>query len=276
MEDNLSYNSNIENNSLYLTEDINQDLILNKYFFLNQNYYYNFVYTSLFSEVNIQNNESSLNNKNNDSQNDNNKTDYSFSKKKENKRGRKKNKNKKFRREHDKSARDNIKRKIQVHYFKFLRNLINQIIDILYKNKNNIKYKFWPLNYNFTKKITKDSFYSLKNSKIGDIFKDNVSPKYKNFEKLNLEVYNEVTKNDIIKNILDKMYLEFFNKYYLNDNKINLSKYGLELSVNLSPNLGFYKNLINHEKECNDITYLNKIEKCIKNDFLGSPIFVVN
>ena len=71
------------------------------------------------------------------------------------------------------------------------------------------------------------------------------------------------------------MYLEFFNKYYLNDNKINLSKYGLEETINVSPNLGFYEDLIKHEKECNDIKYLNKIEKCIKNDFLGTPIFVV-
>ena len=107
-------------------------------------------------------------------------------------------------------------------------------------------------------------------TKIGDIFKDHGSPKFKNHKQLNLEVYNEVSKNEVIKNILDKTYLEFFNIFYLNKDKINLSPFGLEKTLNLNPGLGFYEDLKKDEE------YIKKMEKCIKNDFLGSPIFVVN
>lgn len=132
------------------------------------------------------------------------------------KRGRKKKAFNNNRPEHTKFSKDNIKRKIQVHYLKFLRNFINQIIDEIWQKDKNIKnLHFYKLNYKFAKKITKESFNALKNSKIGDIFKYNVSPKFKESEILNLNVYNEVAKNVTIEKILNKKYLEFFNIYYL-------------------------------------------------------------
>ena len=70
------------------------------------------------------------------------------------------------------------------------------------------------------------------------------------------------------------MYLEFFNVYYLNQKIINLSEYGLNKNIILSENIGFYKDLIKINDKEDDI-YHQKIEKCIKKDFIGIPIFVV-
>ena len=188
-------------------------------------------------------------------------------------------------RKHDKTARDNIKRKIQVNYIKFLKNLLNQInYELLCNYENSEKFKFFPLNSKFMKLVTKKDLDSLKEQTLGDIFKNNVSHKFKNYQNLNVQVYNEITdKSKVIKNILDKTYLEFFDVYYLNKKTLNLSKYGSDKTIYLSSNIGFYKDLLKKDDsdlECStedDMNYQKKIEKCIKSDFMVSdkPIFFV-
>lgn len=186
---------------------------------------------------------------------------------------------------HDKTAKDNIKRKIQVNYIKFLKNLLNQInIELLCNYKNNENIQFFPLNYKFIKLVSKKFFDSLKKQTLGDIFKYNVSPKFKNYQNLNIQVYNEITdKSETIKAILNKTYLEFFDVYYLNKKTINLSKYGLDKTIELSSNIGFYEDLLKKNGSDFDgstedeIYYRKKIEKCIKTEFMISdrPIFFV-
>jgi hypothetical protein len=186
---------------------------------------------------------------------------------------------------HDKTAKDNIKRKIQVNYIKFLRNLLNQInFELLRNYENNENIKFFPLNYNFKKQITKKGFDSLKTQTLGYIFKNNVSPKFNNYQYLNIKVYNEITnKNKTIKNILDKKYLEFFDVYYYNKKTLNLSKYGLDKTIILSSDIGFFKDLLkkdDSDSECSsedDIYYQKRIEECIKRYFMRNdkPIFFV-
>ena len=192
---------------------------------------------------------------------------------------------------HGKLARDNIKRKIQVHYLNFLRNFVNQILyDILDQYKDMKYNQFYPLNHSFTKDITKKSFDKLKKTTIGEIFKNNTSIKFKVQKNLNLLVYNEViNKNKKISNILNKKYLEFFNHYYYNIKEINLLKYDIDKTIIIDPNIEFYKDLI--KKECNrndseinnDEIYHKKIEKCIKEDFFNlknkfnsKPLFAVH
>ena len=200
------------------------------------------------------------------------------------KRGRKKKSiNGSNRPEHGKLSRDNIKRKIKIHYLKFLRLLINQILyelDFQYD-------QFYPLDHNFSKNITKKHLESLKSISIGDIFKDNTSTKFKKDKKLNLYVYNEVNQNNEIKNILNKNYLEFIHHYYYNIKKIDLIDYGIKKTITLEPSLEFFKDLINKEckgngSEINNKKYHDKLEKCIKKDFLNEknysnkPIFIIN
>ena len=205
------------------------------------------------------------------------------------KRGRKKNSLNGLKRpEHGKLARDNIKRKLQIHYLNFLRNLVNQIIyEINYEYKNVRYYQFYPLKHSFSKNITKKHLESLKKTNIGDIFKVNTSTKFKEHEKLNRDVYEEVKKNDIVKNILNKKYLEFIDYYYYNLKQINLSEYGIDKIITLDPSLEFYEDLINRECQGNDSEinnsnmYRQKLEQCIKKDFLNErkfkskPLFVV-
>ena len=188
-------------------------------------------------------------------------------------------------RKHDKTAKDNIKRKIQVNYIKFLQNLLNQInIELLCNYENNENIKFFPLNYDTIKIVSKKYFDSLKKKTLGDIFKYNVSHKFKNYQNLNIQVYKEITdKSETIKNILDKTYLEFFDVYYLNKKTLNLSKYGLDKTIILSSDIGFFKDLLKkddsdfgHSTE-EDIYYQKRIKECIKSYFMrnDSPIFFV-
>ena len=181
--------------------------------------------------------------------------------------------NKKKKKKHDKFSKDNIKRKIQVHYIKFLRDLLNLIIkEIL---KENIEFK--PLDYKFKMKIDKSSFMSLKKQSLGNIFKEHISPRCKNDQKFyNIQIYNKIiNKSKILKNILDKKYLEFINIYYKNKKKINLIKYGLDKDIVLPNNIKTYENLIKKNEadlSRDDKLYNNKILKILEKEFI-SPIF---
>lgn len=272
-----SYLSHIESNSSYSSENNSQEwpsflqsfLSIKSIMPIDQSNDLELEESSNYNNS-LSNNNSQIQDNKKYKSNDSYKTNIS----KKKKPGRKKNLGVKTERlEHDKFAKDNIKRKIQVHYLKFLRNFINHIIKEIIPDIKNIQ--FYPLNYNFAKDIRKKAFDSLKNTKIGDIFKNNVSPKYKNYETLNIDVYNKVTKkNDDIKKILDKLYLDYFIVYYIKKKEINLSKYdGPDKNIILSDKIGFYTDLINE----NDINseYHKKVEKCIKKDFIDKPLFIV-
>ena len=74
--------------------------------------------------------------------------------------------------------------------------------------------------------------------------------------------------------------MQFFDIYYSNNKIFNLENYGSDITINLSSNLGFFEDLIkNQSKEAKINTmnndYLKKMKKCIENDFLPSPIFIV-
>ena len=182
---------------------------------------------------------------------------------------------------HNKFGKDNIKRKIQVNYFKFLLNFINQIIKVLFcESVNSDDIQFYRLDSTFTKDISQKAFNKIKEKTIGEIFKKNLSSKFKNKE-LNVQVYNKVTKkNKIIKNILDKPYLYFFYIYYTGQTIINLSDFDLDLdkTIYLSSETGFCKDLItkNNDTETFKRIYWKKILECIKKHFLTEnvPIFL--
>ena len=196
----------------------------------------------------------------------NNNNDSPLNKKRIRTRNKNPENNKIKKKKHDKFAKDNIKRKIQVHYIKFLRDLLNHIIkEVL---KENIEFK--PLDYQFIMKIDKNSFLSIKSKSLGTIFKENPSPKFKDYEQKNIEIYNEIiNKSEILKNILDKLYLEFINIYYKNTRKINLRKYGLDKDIILPNNIKFYEDLIKMnetDSSSDNEFYINKIEKIIKKE----------
>ena len=186
------------------------------------------------------------------------------------------------RKEHNKFAKDNIKRKIQVNYLKFLLDFVNQIIKELLceSSGNSDDIQFERLDSKFAKDISQKAFNEIKKKTIGEIFKDNLSSKIKYNKELNVQIYNKVTKKSkIIKNILDKPYLYFFNIYFSGKKIINLSDYGLDKkTINLSSKTIFCQDLItkNNDTETFKRIYRNKILECIKKHFLTTkvPIFL--
>ena len=184
----------------------------------------------------------------------------------------------KKRKNHDKFDRDNIKRKVQVHFLKFLVNFINKSILEIIKKYNNFnindndknfidKIQFKPLDYNFSKNITSASFNSLKSKNIKEIFKENTSPKFKKYN--NKDIYNNIIEiNKDIELLLNSTYLEFFKVFYESQSIINLRKYGFDLDINLDDIKKFDAFCEEQEKDDNFEQYINRINNCIKRDFI--------
>ena len=204
--------------------------------------------------------------------NDNNKKEI------ETKKRRKRKGDAKKRKSHDKYDRDNIKRKVQVHFLKFLVNFINKSILEIIKKYNNFnindndknfidKIQFKPLDYNFSKNITSASFNSLKSKSIKEIFKENTSPKFKKYN--NKDIYNNIIEiNKDIELLLNSTYLEFFKVFYESQNIINLRKYGFDLDINLDDIKKFDAFCEEQEKDDNFEQYIKRMNDCIKRDFI--------
>jgi hypothetical protein len=197
---------------------------------------------------------------------------------------------KKRRKPHDKYAKDNIKRKIQIVYLHFLVNFVNLIIREIFRKFNGFNwdfqnkkikdgYQFKKLEYNFAKKIDKKSFNLLKSKTLKEIFKDNTSRKFKSYK--NDEVYDNVSAiNDKIDYILNQKYLEFFRIFYQKNNYTNLSKYDLDIDISLEniKKFEFFKNkeLEKIKEPENQSKYVERIEESIRNNFMiNSHLFIV-
>ena len=197
--------------------------------------------------------------------------------------------NKKRRKPHTKYYRDNIKRKIQVNYLKFLVNFVNLIIRVLFKKysgfndefkdkKISDKYQFKKLNYGkFAMKTDNDSFNSLKSKKLLEIITLNTNGKNKNNK--NDEVYKNLFKiKHKLEKILNQSYLEFFPIYYQKENYTNLKKYGLDIDISLE-NLKRFDFFIKKEKIQeleNKEKYEKGIEESIRENFMtNSHLFIV-
>jgi hypothetical protein len=187
---------------------------------------------------------------------------------------------------HDKFDKDNIKRKVQVNYLKFLVEFVNKIILKIFDkfNKNNIldikskkkieNYQFKSLNYDFSKKIDSFSFNKYKSKKISEILKENTSPKYKKYN--NVDVYDNIIHiNKKLNNILNKPYLEFFEAFYQKQNFFNLKKYGFDLDIYLDDIKRFQEFTEEQKEKTNENfeLYLKRIEECINSDFISNKFF---
>ena len=278
------------------------DFLDNPYFFLDQNYNFDYYLDICFDHSNSMNipnlfniiSHSSINPNSNEVNNNNNKTQKGIIPNEEEiiiKKEIKTQKNikpkdngifllKKKRKKHDKLARDNIKRKIQVHYLRFLVKFVNKIIseilkkynkdiykDIIIKNFQN--FQFINICYDFSKKIDSKSFHLLKNKRLKDIFIENSSTKYK-YDK-NIDIYNNIINiNKNINNILNKYYLDFFDVFYNKEDSVNLVKYGYDLIISLKgieKYLDFLENLKKSMDESKFIVYKNRIEECVQDEF---------
>lgn len=169
---------------------------------------------------------------------------------------------------HTKYSSDNIKTKVQCHFFSFLRKFVNfflvhfgyteQFFDIDYKDKINSNKKTFPL---------------LKESPIGDILSKNISPKLKtqpNKQIISI-IYQKVIKNPIINNLLSEKYITLFKEIYYKSNPIiNLKGYGLDYTFKLSPKIPMFDSLKKKiNKRIKQEDYIQEVIKFIENNYLN-------
>lgn len=225
-------------------------------YFDSKNTYINETNETEFYGLNCQNDSSQSDNKNIEENSNLNKKRRMFDVKKSD-----------CRKAHDKFDLDNIKRKILVHFFKFLSNFINKIIRFYYGQK----FELIPIIYYFKEyKFSNEIFNSIKQKKLRDLFLDYTSSKTMNSYlkkdlNQNKKIYSEkdftenknnqkdinkdinkklieiIEGNDIIKDILNTRGFEFFEIYYNNKKIYELSK-GKRILLN---GLFFYEHLLN-------------------------------
>ena len=181
---------------------------------------------------------------------------------------------------HDKMEKDNIVRKIQVHYCNFLISFINEIIqkiiiDESYKTENadeiiHMKdYQFNNIDYKFKSNIKKDFMEKTEKMTIMEI----ISPskefceKYK-IDNKNLDIMNkiEIKNNPIINKILNQKYLYYFNEiYYQNKRNLNFNEENESINIILSSNTKMFNDLIFKNKD--DKNYIIKLKRVVMQNF---------
>ena len=171
---------------------------------------------------------------------------------------------------HSKENDDNIRRKIKCHFHNFIISYFNNLIKE--KKKGNLKFKKIKYSYalNDTMKFNKTLLFS----KISDFFKLEISSKYKNYQKNENElVYEKLIKrfDNEVRQLFDLTYMEFYEKYYLNE-AFNNSK--------LKNFYSLFENERNKESDENKIRYSNLLkliaEQRFINYYLPNRIFIVN
>ena len=161
---------------------------------------------------------------------------------------------------------DNIQRKIQVHFFRFLIRLANDAIKNILSKKTKLSFK--DIKYELKRIVNLNYVETLKECKYSDIIQKEISPKNKKFcPDENKKVYIKVCQiSEKLKSLFEKNYLYIFQKYYYqiekDEKEINIDGIKINLS---SKTKGFYglleKNEINKEKFkkiVNDIYFSGK------------------
>ena len=171
---------------------------------------------------------------------------------------------------HSKENDDNIRRKIKCHFHNFIISYFNNLIKE--KKKGNLKFK--KIKYSYALNDTMKFNKTLLLSKISDFFKLEISSKYKNYQKNENElVYEKLIKrfDNEVRQLFDLTYMEFYEKYYLNE-AFNNSK--------LKNFYSLFENERNKESDENKIRYSNLLkliaEQRFINYYLPNRIFIVN
>lgn len=184
---------------------------------------------------------------------------------------------------HDKMEKDNIVRKINVHYCNFLTNFINEItqkiiIDESYKTENAeeiLHMKDYLLNnidYKFKSNIKKEFMEETENMAIKDI----ISPNEKFCELHSIKNKNEQImerlekkNNPILNKILNQKYLYYFNEvYYPSERTIALEEENESLNFHLSDDTKLFSDLILKNEDNNK--YILKLKRVVMQKFSKS------
>ena len=139
---------------------------------------------------------------------------------------------------HDKTESGNIRSKIKNHFHRFIVEFMNEKIREINDGKQIIKFR--KINYKTTNVRNKKDNKKLIEAKIKEIFKYNISSKYKyKSKKQNLKTLNATYQNLILKKYLDMTYEEFYTKLFLQD----------EHPSTVSNKVKFFCDFIKNERE---------------------------
>ncbi len=171
---------------------------------------------------------------------------------------------------HDKDARDNILRKIQVHYLTFIVDFMNDLLNHLGYN-----YEFIDIDYNIKKDIRKKSFSLLKKKNIGEILCQEISPKFRTQKKENnYIIYDKVKSDEVVNYFFSQNFMKLFKEVYLK-NKRNINEKGFHFQ--LSEKVQTFDDLLNKTKAYDDKNeYKKKVDEVIKNNYLNHFVIKKN
>ena len=114
---------------------------------------------------------------------------------------------------------DNILRKIQVMFLSFIISFTNDIVISLSGDKTVALFK--DLDYKIKKIVNHKFVEDLKATKLEDIVKLKITPKVKQKENINEQIYKSVLERfPDIQKFFDRTYLSLFEDYYENKNNI--------------------------------------------------------
>ena len=156
--------------------------------------------------------------------------------------------------------------KIQISYFSFIIALINAIMKLF-----NLDYYFIELNGKDKSNINKKYRNCLNKKTIKEIILETpISGRFKKDLNYNVTQFNKLVKDNqiIILYLLNKNFLFFFDIYFKNVKKFNLSSFGFDsFEVELPDNVKFFNDLLNKRKKGDFERYKEEMEKCAKNYF---------
>ena len=185
----------------------------------------------------------------------------------------------KRKKQHSKFDKDNLMRKLNIHYISFIVKYVNFNIQRLISNKHPL---FANLCYEFKKKLNHSNFNKLKNMTLGEVLKNEGSNKNKRnmiYEKdENEKLFNSVYETEL-KNLLDINYIEFFKQVYSKTSPLDQIKLDFYKKFKVPKKILFLDDFIKKEVEKDKINgelYKKRIKLLTKNEFLKDkyPFFL--
>ena len=184
----------------------------------------------------------------------------------------------KRKKEHSKFEKDNVMRKLNIHYISFIVKFVNFNIKKLISKKHPL---FTNLCYDFKKKLNNSTFNELKNKTIGEVLRNEGSNKNKRnivYQKDdNEKVYNSVYPT-ILKDLLDINYIQFFRQVYIRGLKDNTQD--IYKNYKTPKNILFFDDFLKKEIQKDKINgelYKERLKFISKSEFIsdGYPFFEI-
>ena len=184
----------------------------------------------------------------------------------------------KRKKEHSKFEKDNVMRKLNIHYISFIVKYVNYNIKRLISKKHPV---FTNLCYEFKKRINNTSFNELKNKTIGELLKNEGSNKNKRNmiypKNDNEKIFNSLYETSL-KDLLDVNYIEFYREVYTCNPYKGQNVYGVFKQYKAPKDIIFFEDFLNNEEKKDNINgelYKKRLEYISKSEFIneGYPFF---